>query len=85
VDRAGSHIHDELAKTVARGVDEVGRYRLQTFYDVNLRLYFSASPNRHACYLLIERCESVLLTEGNTRAAALVRSVTRSPWAHVSI
>ena len=27
----------------------------------------------------------VLLTEGNTRAAALVRRVTRSPWAHVSL
>jgi uncharacterized protein YycO len=27
----------------------------------------------------------VLLTEGNTRAAALVRRVTRSPWAHVAI
>ena len=27
----------------------------------------------------------VLLTEGNTRAAALVRRVTRSPWAHVSV
>jgi uncharacterized protein YycO len=27
----------------------------------------------------------VLLTDGNTRAAALVRRVTRSPWAHVSI
>lgn len=27
----------------------------------------------------------VLLTEGNTRAAALVPRVTRSPWAHVSI
>ena len=27
----------------------------------------------------------VLLTEGNSRAAALVRRVTRSPWAHVSI
>jgi uncharacterized protein YycO len=27
----------------------------------------------------------VLLTEGYTRAAALVRRVTRSPWAHVSI
>ena len=26
----------------------------------------------------------VLLTEGNTRAASLVRRVTRSPWAHVS-
>jgi uncharacterized protein YycO len=27
----------------------------------------------------------VLLTEGNTRAAVLVRRLTRSPWAHVSI
>ena len=27
----------------------------------------------------------VLLTEGNTRAAALVRRLTRSPWSHVSI
>jgi uncharacterized protein YycO len=27
----------------------------------------------------------VLLTEGNTRAAALVRRMTRSPWAHVSM
>jgi len=27
----------------------------------------------------------VLLTEGNTRMAALVRRLTRSPWAHVSI
>ena len=27
----------------------------------------------------------VLLTEGNTRAAAVVRRVTRSPWAHVSM
>jgi len=27
----------------------------------------------------------VLLTEGNTRAAALARRLTRSPWAHVSV
>ena len=31
------------------------------------------------------RAGDVLLTEGNTRGAALVRRVTRSPWAHVSI
>lgn len=31
------------------------------------------------------RAGDVLLTEGNTRAAVLVRRVTRSPWAHVSI
>jgi uncharacterized protein YycO len=27
----------------------------------------------------------VILTEGNSRGAALVRRVTRSPWAHVSV
>ena len=27
----------------------------------------------------------VLLTEGNTRMAALVRGITRSPWTHVSM
>lgn len=27
----------------------------------------------------------VLLTDGNTRAAALVRRITRSPWSHVSM
>jgi uncharacterized protein YycO len=27
----------------------------------------------------------VILTEGNSRLAALVRRVTRSPWAHVSV
>lgn len=27
----------------------------------------------------------VLLTDGNTRGAALVRRITRSPWAHVSM
>ena len=31
------------------------------------------------------RAGDVVLTEGKTRAAALVRCVTRSPWAHVSI
>ena len=33
----------------------------------------------------LPRPGDVLLTEGNTRAAALVRRLTRSPWAHVSI
>src|SRR5205807_6878642 len=27
----------------------------------------------------------VLLTEGNTRAAALIKRITRSPWCHVSM
>ena len=60
VERAVSHIRGELAKMVARGMDEVGRYLLQTFYDDDPELYFSASPNKHASLrLLIERCESI--------------------------
>jgi uncharacterized protein YycO len=31
------------------------------------------------------RAGDVLLTEGNSRAAALVRFITHSPWAHVSV
>lgn len=31
------------------------------------------------------RCGDVLLTEGNTRAAALIKRVTRSTWTHVSM
>jgi len=60
VERAVSHIRDELTKTVTRGMDEVGRYLLQTFYDNDPELYFSASPSKHASLrLLIERCESM--------------------------
>jgi len=33
---------------------------------------------------VLQPCD-VILTEGITRAAALVRCVTRSPWAHVSV
>jgi hypothetical protein len=60
VERAVLHIRGELTKTVACGVDEVGRYLLQTFYDDDPELYYSASPNEHASLrLLIERCESM--------------------------
>jgi hypothetical protein len=45
-----------------------------------------AAANRDVLALAaLLRPGDVLLTEGNTRAAALVRRLTRSPWAHVSI
>jgi len=60
VEQAVAHIRDALAKTVTRGMDEVGRYLLKTFYDDDPELYFSASPSKHASLrLLIERCESM--------------------------
>jgi uncharacterized protein YycO len=44
-----------------------------------------AAPGDVLALSALLRPGDVLLTEGNTRAAALVRRVTASPWAHVSI
>jgi hypothetical protein len=42
----------------------------------------SADPEALSAML---RCGDVVLTEGNTRMAALVRRITGSPWSHVSM
>jgi hypothetical protein len=42
----------------------------------------SADPRSLAAFL---RCADVLLTEGNTRAAALVKRLTGSTWSHVAM
>jgi hypothetical protein len=74
VERAVLHIRGELTKTVACGVDEVGRYLLQTFYDDDPDLYYSASPNEHASLrLLIERCESMDFPVSRTFLANALR------------
>ncbi len=74
VERAVSHIRDVLAKTVTRGVDEVGGYLLQAFYDDDPELYFSASPNKHASLrLLMERCESMDFPVSRTFLANALR------------
>jgi uncharacterized protein YycO len=44
-----------------------------------------AAPGDVLALSALLRPGDVLLTQGNTRAAALVRRVTGSPWAHVSI
>ena len=43
----------------------------------------TAADTRSLCALL--RRGDVLLTEGNTRMAVLVKGITRSPWTHVSM
>jgi uncharacterized protein YycO len=43
------------------------------------------APDEVLALSALLRPGDVLLTEGNTRAAALVRRATRSPWAHVSM
>lgn len=64
-----SRLLDALARYLAQPVK---RYSAST----------SADPQSLAATLLHG---DVLLTEGNTRAAALVKRVTRSTWSHVSI
>jgi permuted papain-like amidase YaeF/Yiix C92 family enzyme len=44
----------------------------------------SASADAHSLSAML-RPGDVLLTEGNTRMAALVRRITGSPWSHVSM
>jgi len=85
VERTVSQIRDVLAKTVTRGMDEVGRYLLQAFYDDDPALYFSASPNKHASLrLLIERCESMDFPVSRTflanslRMAAITKDLPRA-------
>jgi hypothetical protein len=74
VERSASHIREVLSKTVTRGLDEVGRYLLQVFYDDDPELYFSASPNKHASLrLLMERCESMDLPVSRTFLANALR------------
>jgi hypothetical protein len=85
VDRAVSHIREVLASTVARGMDEIGRFLLHEFYGDDPELYFSANPNKHASLrTLIERCESMELPISRTllgnalRVAAVTKQLPRS-------
>lgn len=89
VDRAVSHIRDVVAKTLTRGLDDVGRYLLHEFYDDDPALYFSASPSKHASLsLLIERCESMELPVSRTflanalRVAAVTKEMPRAAAFH---
>jgi hypothetical protein len=80
VERAVSHIRDVVAKTVARGLDDVGSYLLREFYDDDPALYLSASPSKHASLsMLVERCESLELPVSRTFLANALRmaSVTK--------
>jgi hypothetical protein len=89
VERSVAHIRGLLAKTVTRGMEEVGRYVLREFYNDDPELYLSASPNKHASLrLLIERCESHELPVSRTflsnalRMAAVTKELPRSASFH---
>ena len=60
VDKAAKQIRDILARTVSQGLEEVGNYLLDTFYEGNPELYQSLKPGKHASLtLLVERCETL--------------------------
>ena len=89
VERAALDIRAVLAKTLTRGMDEVGRYLLQAFYDGDPELYFSANPNKHASLrLLLERCESLDFPVSRTflanalRMAAVTKELPRAATFH---
>jgi hypothetical protein len=67
VDRAVKHIREVLAKTVTRGLDEVGQYLLKEFFDNDPEVFFASGPNQHASLRkLIERSESIELPVNRT-------------------
>src|SRR5262245_27971098 len=67
VERSVKHIREVLAKTVSRGLDEVGKYLLKAFFDDDTEVFFAAGPHRHASLRrLIERSDSIELPVSRT-------------------
>jgi hypothetical protein len=67
VDKAAKQIRDILARTVSQGLEEVGNYLLDTFYEGKPELYQSMKPSKHASLTLLEdRCETLELPVSRT-------------------
>ena len=67
VNKAAKQIRDILARTVSQGLEEVGNYLLDTFYEGNPELYQSLKPSKHASLTLLEeRCETLELPVSRT-------------------
>ncbi len=89
VDQAAQEIQAILVRTVNRGVDEIGRCLLRTFFDDDPELYFSISPTKHVSLTkLAERCQSLGLPVRRTflanalRLAAVAKKMPRSATFH---
>lgn len=89
VEASVEQIRNILAKTITRGMDEIGRYLLKEFYSDDPELYFSFSPTKHASLrMLVERCESLDLPVRRTflanalRMAAITRGLPKSSTFH---
>ncbi len=67
VDKAAKQIRDILARTVSQGLEDVGNFLLDTFYDGKPELYQSLKPSKHASLTLLEeRCETLDLPVSRT-------------------
>ena len=65
--KAAKQIRDILARTVSQGLEEVGNYLLDTFYEGKAELYQSLKPSKHASLTLLEeRCETLELPVSRT-------------------
>src|SRR5467141_2376962 len=58
---------------------------LAVFLTQPVRRYSPATTTDPESLSAVLRNGDVLLTEGNTRAAALIKRITRSTWSHVSM
>lgn len=58
---------------------------LGVFLTQPVKRYSPATTTDPESLAALLRNGDVLLTEGNTRAAALIKRLTRSPWSHVSL
>ena len=67
VDRAARQVKEIIARTMSRGLEDVGNYLLETFYDGNPALYRSLRPWKHASLTMLEqRCETLDLPVSRT-------------------
>lgn len=67
VNKAAKQVRDILARTISQGLEDVGNYLLDTFFDGKPELYQSLKPGKHASLrLLEERCETLDLPVSRT-------------------
>lgn len=85
VERSISEVREIVAKTVAKGQDEVGQYLLREFFGGDPEVYYASGPTKHASLRkFMDRCESVDLPVSRTfvlnalRLAAAAKQLPRA-------
>lgn len=73
-DDAARHIRELLAKTLVRGMEDVGAYLLKTYYEDDPRLYRSPSSTKHVSLrLLAAKCGTMELPVSATFLSSCIR------------